>query len=651
VAEVSFLRRLVRLRRMCVLAAVAVSVTGCVGMPGSGPVGEFPASSASSAPDVNFIGPFPAGPQPGESPQEIVQGFLFASASYPTYPLIAPQYLVSSARNTWNPGFAVTVFSKLLPPQVQLAKASRKSAQQATVTESGTVQASFDGSGQYVSALSQGAAAGAYTFELVKVAGQWRITNPPDYRMVTTDIFPLFYKAQDLYFFDPQDQVLIPDSVFVPLGVTAEQLLGNLVGALTADPKTPWLEGAADTEFTELPPGTKVQNVLTAGSTVTVNLTDPQPRADADNLKLFAAQLVWTLAGSTASLPNIQSVEIEVNGQPWAPSGPACPGARSQILQTQAAYDCFNPYPSSPTSFYYTDGGQAWARCGTESQALNGLVGAVVPVVARTGGLSDQQCGDGSGSYIREQVTVQPSIQPPSLPAASMVAVSPDGKYLAIVSPGKDAVYIGTISGDAVSFPRRARLTGSGITALSWDRDNDLWVAQNGDIQMLSATGGAAVQVDFDGQVSDLAVAPDGVRIAFVAQIGNLPPGLYLAAIGGGQESGVQLGAPRAHLEIKSAASIGPGLSDPTSFAWYDADNLIVLNDEPGGNTLWEVPVDGQQAQQLTAAPSDTTSIAADGPSNVLVAGVSGNGLAVSTGLEGLWYQLGNPGSDPAYPG
>ena len=120
--------------------------------------------------------------------------------------------------------------------------------------------------------------------------------------MLPTEDFPLFYKAQDLYFFDPEDQVLVPDSVFVPLGATVSQLLTDLVNSLTAGPKTPWLASAADTE---LPPGTSVQQQVTNdGSTVTVNLTfgktvTPSPR----QLELFAAQLVWTLTGPLAGQP------------------------------------------------------------------------------------------------------------------------------------------------------------------------------------------------------------------------------------------------------------------------------------------------------------------------------------------------------------
>jgi Lipoprotein LpqB beta-propeller domain/Sporulation and spore germination len=644
------------LRRMCVLAAVVASVTGCVGMPSGGPAGEFTAGPQNTTQDVNLIGPYPAGPLPDGSPSQVVQGFLLASASYPYYK-VADQYLVSSAITNWTPGWAVRVFNPLsVPKSAELSKAGRHGTEQASVDVTGVVQASYDGSGQYVSAQGQGQAEPGYLFRLVKVGGQWRIMNPPDYRMLLVEDFSLFYKAEDLYFFDSGGHVLIPDSVFVPLGVTSSQLLDNLVSALSEGPKTPWLENAADTEF---PAGANGDNddvlsVSPEGTYVTVNLGGPVAR-DAKQLPLIAAQLVWTLTGSPASsLPNIQSVELEINGQPWTPREPPCKGGRTPgVYQTRAAYECFNPYPSSSTSFYYTDGGQAWARCGSEAWAASqGMIGLVVPVVSRTGGLSIGQCSSSAASFVHEQSTAPPSTQPQSLPAASMVAVSPDRKYLAIVSPGGDALYIGKISGDAVSFPRRARLTGTGITALSWDRSDDLWVAKSGDVLMIQASGGRPIQVQVaGGNVTDLSVAPDGVRIAYISQNAGLLPALYLAAIGGGQQGTGELRGATASQSISDVAAIGPGITDPASLAWYDADDLIVLNDAATGNTLWEVPVDGQQAQAVANPPGNATSITADGTANVLVAGVSGNALWVSTGLEGPWYPLGNPGANPAYPG
>ena len=646
--------RLKGLRRMCVLAAVVVSVAGCVGMPSNGPSEEFSSAPQSSAPDQvgevpsGQVGVVPSGPQAGENPSQIVQGFLTASASYPTYD-IAQEYLLGSAVKGWNPGFAVTVFSNLIVPDwTPGAKASRNGSPQASVDVQGPVQASFNGSGQYyVSAQSQGQSAGAWNFNLTKVNGQWRITNPPNYRMLPSSAFSLFYKAQDLYFFDPQDQVLVPDSVFVPLGATVSQLIENMVGGLAQDPKTPWLAGATDTE---LPAGTKVAQVTTDGATVTVNLSGNVAKADPKQLQLFAAQLVWTLTGASISPLTIQSVVLELNGQPWTPHSAPCPDGRTPAAeQTKAAYECFNPYPSSPTSFYYVDRGQSWARCGSESLGLQGYIGSVEPLVGHAGAFTRPDC---AGETVHEAYPGLPALQPPTLPAASMAAVSPDGEYLAIVSAANGDVYVGSLSGQASSFSAKPRLTGGGVTALSWDRNDDLWVAQNGDIAMLPATGKSAVPVAFDGSVSDLSVAPDGIRIAFTAQLAGSPgPGIYLAAIGGGTQSSGQLGSAGTHLSIRTYASIGPDLGRPSSLAWYDADDLIVLNDAGTGSTLSEVPVDGQQAQALQVTPPDVISITADGPANVLVAGLSGNNLAVSTSLEGPWYQLGEPGQAPAYPG
>src|ERR1051326_1103868 len=121
-ADLSRLSRLsAGLRRMCVLAAAVASVAGCVGMPSNGPTQELSASPQSSVPDGNLIGPFPSGPQPGADPSHIVQGFLIASASYPTY-TVAQQYLAAPAVKTWRPGSAVTVFSKLVPTSAPVPK-------------------------------------------------------------------------------------------------------------------------------------------------------------------------------------------------------------------------------------------------------------------------------------------------------------------------------------------------------------------------------------------------------------------------------------------------------------------------------------------------------------------------------------------------
>jgi Lipoprotein LpqB beta-propeller domain/Sporulation and spore germination len=643
-------KRLVRrwraVRQLSVVAAVVACVAGCVGMPDGGPPAEFGANAQATQPSALSIAPIPSQPQPGATPSQIVHGFLVASASGPSYAEIARQYLADSAAKAWNPGTSVTVFSGLDTVPEAVTSAGRHGPQQTVVDVSGVEQATFDGSGQYVWAQRQSQSFGRYPFNLAKVDGQWRITNPPRYRMLTATEFPLYYQAQDLYFFDPDDEVLVPDSVFVPLDIPPQALVKNLVEALIQGPRTAWLQDATDTDV--FPAGTAVLGVALSGPEAVVNLGGAIARADPRVLAHISAQLVWTLTGlPVGASSSIQSVELEINGAVWTPSASLCPAGRgpsSLPTQTQADYECDNPYPAAPASFYYVGGGQAWSRCGAESQARQGSIGLVVPVVARTGDFSSAQCANG---FAQEGSAPQPPAQSRSLPAMSMAAVSPDGKYLAVVSPGKDALYIGTRSGDATSFPATPRLVGSDITALSWDRNDELWVVQGGGIFVVPI-GGKPAPVTFGGEnVTDLSVAPDGVRIAVVVQNGPNTE-LELAAINSG---GQPVGRPSLQVSLTPGAPLGPGITHPVSLTWYDADDLIVLDAAAGGPTLWEVPVDGQQAVEQPPPPANAVSITADSAANALVAGLTGGELAVSAVPEGPWTTLNNPGQDPAYPG
>ncbi len=642
-----------RARRVAaVVAAVAAvaSVAGCVGMPNSGPPGSATAVQASALPDLN-TGLFAAAPTPGAQPWEIVQGFLTASASYPI-DAVALAYLASKK---WDPAWSVTVFSTFnVPHHADIRSAGKHGGKRATVDFSGPVQAAFNATGQYVSAKDQVQKAGAYAFQLVQVNGQWRISNPPDYRIIPAWEFPLAYKAEDLYYFAPTGHVLVPDSVFVPLGTSPEQLVKTLVTALTADPQTPWLQqGVAVTKF---PRGTKVLGVTLDGPAVTVNLGGTaMAKASYAQLEEVSAQLVWTLTGSQASPSTIQSVELEIDGRPFTPATSVCRVDQSQsTFQKLAAFGCDNPYPSAPTSFSYVDLGQAWLRCGSEAQVQQEQIGPVVPLEGRDGTLAGTGCP--ASGFVSINSPAAPAAQITSLPAMSLLAVSPDGKDVALVSAGRDDLYIGTLSGRAVQFPRTPRWNAPDITALSWDRNDNLWLVEQNSIYMVSASGGKPAQVaEFAGMVTDLSVAPDGVRIAIIVQDGTGSQ-LELAAvnpsgIASEQPASGDIGTPSAHPYLSQAVPLGPNITDPTSLTWYDADNLLVLDHASGGNTLWEVPVDGQQATGPQLTPPGAVSIAADGAGNALVAGLSDGRLAVSTGLSVQWQPLlDQPGQDPAYP-
>ncbi len=631
--------------RAAVVIAAAASVAGCVSMPNSGPPGSATAVQATTVPDLNS-GLFAAAPTPGAPPWEIVLGFLTASASYPV-DAVALTYLAS---RKWDPAWSVTVFNTFnVQHHADIRSVGKHGAKRATVEFSGPVQAAFNATGQYVSAKDQVQKAAAYAFQLVQVNGQWRISNPPDYRIIPAWEFQLVYKAQDLYYFDPADHVLVPDSVFVPLGTSPAQQARTLVTALTNDPQTPWLQqGVAHTRF---PRGTTVLGVTVDGPAATVNLGGTaMVKASWKQREQVSAQLIWTLAGSQASPSAIQSVELEIDGTPFTPSSSLCDVDQSQsAFQKLSAFECYDPYRSAPTSFSYVEQGQAWLRCGSEKQAQQGAIGPVLPLVGRDGVLTGPQCP--AGGFVQTNSTAAPPAQAASLPAMSMLAISPDGKDVAFVSSDHDALYIGTLSKHVVQFPRAPRWAAPDITAISWDQSDNLWVVEGGGVYMVSADGKPTAVTGAGGTVTDLSVAPDGVRVALIVQGAAGGSQLELAAINPSGVAGEQptSGPPSAHPYISQAAPLGPNITDPMSLTWYDTDNLLVLDHSSGGNTLWEVPVDGQQATSQLP-PEGAISITADGAANALVAGLSDGALAVSTGLGVQWQDLSQSGSNPVYP-
>jgi Lipoprotein LpqB beta-propeller domain/Sporulation and spore germination len=656
------------LRRACGLVAVAValagSVAGCVNMPDNGPMGAISATPQSTAAAGNFIEPFPSAPSPGEKPTDIVNGFLVASADYPVNKTIATAYLTSSAVKTWAPTWSVTVFKQ--PPMTtevgQDASPGPSDVTHTVVEATGSVQSAFNGSGQFVSTLNKDRSENSWAFRLVKVDGQWRIDNPPKFRLLDVSQFQDYYKAQDLYFVNPsitpgaQDLALVPDSVFVPVGTLATDLATNLVTALL--PNTAgqsegnnWLQSAVST----FPLTTKLISVQLAGTTAVVNLGGLS-NATPTEREQVSAQLAWTLATprGVGPPPAIQSVELELNGKPWPPPKSIC--GVSQIrspVQTQATYPCYNPYPSQPSGFSFTDHGQVWWRCAAETRAQQGYVGQVFSVLPVTGSESAPSCGD----YVLENSTATPppTSLPPEYGTPSLTAISPDGNYLAYYSPDAKKIFIRPMSAGAKAKPRQVQgAGGSGVTALSWDNNDDLWIAQNGDVYLAPLNQNASQVDTAPANVIDLSVAPDGVRVAFVVP-GASPSQTQVqlaAIITIADQSPPSPKTPTEEtITLGATVQVGPDLTHPDTLTWYDADNLIVLAGGTSSMKLAEVPVDGQDSSDAQQAPPGAISVTADGDQNALVVGLDNNHLAISAGLEGPWQTLSVQGENPAYPG
>ena len=85
--------------------------TGCATIPSSGPVGSAPIPAPPAGGGVSGGGLIVEGPQPGWTPEQVVSGFLLASASFAHYHGTAREYLTPGASRLWRPGAQVTILA------------------------------------------------------------------------------------------------------------------------------------------------------------------------------------------------------------------------------------------------------------------------------------------------------------------------------------------------------------------------------------------------------------------------------------------------------------------------------------------------------------------------------------------------------------
>jgi Lipoprotein LpqB beta-propeller domain/Sporulation and spore germination len=581
------------------VTALALLVAGCVTVPTSGHVQAVNVTQGNAGGGQNYLQPIPVAPGRNWTPEQIVSGFLAANASFANDHAVAREYLVPGASRNWHPGLAVTVFSQISSTPVPLPDGANGSHQTKTTTivqVSGTVLGTLANSGQYSSSShSQGTT--EEKFVLVQQAGQWRISSLPNEVLLSQSDFQHVYQPRNIYFFDPGQQTLVPDPVYVPEEATPADLVKQLLRVVMATP-TGWLRNAVQTAF---PAGSKVLSVSLDGGTAVVNLGGAATRASEDKLHQMSAQLLWTLAGSSSDEPAIQSVELEINGTAWS-------GGQDNPVQQISAYSTYVPSGPPHASFYYTDSHGAVRSLSGSAQA-NAPQGAPVPG------------GAGAGNFPLTQV-----------------AVSPDGRYVAGL--GAAGLYTGILASKSTLA---LRVDGGSFGSLSWDMHDDLWAVQDGQVWMAPGRGGASLQVTTmlspGEKVTALKVAPDGVRCAMLVS-GPGGSQLLLAAIAG---SGQQ-------AYIGEAVPISPDNLNFTSLTWYDANHVLALRDPSGHPVLDEVAINGGNITAIPA-PSGITSITAYGPSNPLVAGLSSGQMTTVATPGGLWSGVVGAGHFPAYPG
>lgn len=274
-----------------VLVAVAVLASGCVRLPVSGPVvAESGETSRTTMPGTYYV---PSGPQPGESPTDIVRHFMEAMTATPLQTGVAREFLTDDAAAAWEPDRETVTYAGALRPtggtevRLRLPEANR-----------------LDRGGTWLGELA--GPSSVLGFPMARVEGEWRIADAPDALVVPETWFEDRFRPVSLYFFDPEAEILVPEPVFVPDG---EQLATTLVRRLLDGPR---VRGVSRTF---LPPDASLGLSVTVSRTGLAEVAlqgGGRSVADPEVASLLLTQLGWTLRQD----PTIESFRLLVGGEP-----------------------------------------------------------------------------------------------------------------------------------------------------------------------------------------------------------------------------------------------------------------------------------------------------------------------------------------------
>jgi hypothetical protein len=430
---------------ICLLAA------GCATIPSSSPpqiISETPPASEAPNSDLRYGAIVP---QPGEQPEDIVRDFLRVGGSYERDHARARAYLTDEGSRAWDDEVRATVLDD--SPYLEVQQGG------STVHMRAQQQGRVEADGSYVA----GRAPFPYTFQLEKVNGEWRISNPPDGVLLEASTFATAFRSYNVYFLDSTRTRVVPDVRW--FAAAGEALPSQLVTAIEEGPSA-WLAGAVESDLED---STLQINVEQGSDRVRVYLTGQGDGADTLPDGAFA-QLVWTL-----NQLGVGGVEVYVDGRQVQPRN-----APPRTLHRLSDWRGFDPesLPAS-TLGYFIKNGSVWT---TDDAPLVGPAGR-----------------PGYG--------------------ATSAALSTDGRSLAVVrraTQGGRTLFVGTTAG------LRPTVSGRTLTAPTWaSAVDEVWTVRDGRDVLLVPTRGSATRVvaplDGVGPVRALRLSRDGSRVAVVA--------------------------------------------------------------------------------------------------------------------------------------
>ncbi|GAA4988477.1 LpqB family beta-propeller domain-containing protein [Actinopolymorpha pittospori] len=562
-------------------------VTGCASVPVDGPVrfesmGTHEATQTSLPVLVN-------GPDPSDSAQQVARGFLDAMASYQAGQPVARKYLSPAVSERWQPTRVLIYDSATLP--LAEPKPGHVVIDVPKVGDLGV-------NGDWTSARPGQKL--AIDLGMTKVDGQWRVGKPPDALVMSIYNFQREYQRYNLYFFDPEFEILVPDPIYLPIRGHVETLLVN---ALLRGPSK-WLRPAVRSAF---PDGTTLAapSVSVERQVATVDL-DPKVDGLYDPQRRYLlAQLTWTLD----QIPQVKRVAVTVGRAQFSVSGVGSTTDREHW----ATYD---PQVATAAQGAYALSGDRVVIIGANS---------LVPVSSLAGRKISARSI--AVSVVGERGSAQP-LDPDTKGSADWLAtVSADGRQVMVY-------------GSQANKPR-VIWQGENILEPSWDRYSKVWLVDRnaGHARIVAVDSQQAVPVAAPGlsgnDVRALKVSREGARVAALVQRG----GRTVLVVGR-----VERGEG---VAVRGLRELPLPMTSMTDLAWSDLDRVTVVGADgqaPPRATI--VSVDGYEVDPLTGPDSSAVAAA---PGQPLILGGT-DGALHREDKTYMWSRRGE-GTCPAYPG
>jgi len=323
------------MRRSLLVGTVAIAaLTGCAGIPQSGPIRIGHGLPAVAGAGVANIPVVPPGPQVGASPTDLVSGFLTAAVDLS----VARTFLASGT--SWVSGSSITTYN-------DPATVVRTARNTVTVTAQRVGVISPRGTFR----LSPGTMHIGFT--VVRRDGQWRIRHLPSGVLLSTDEAERSLQPAAVYYLNRTAARLVPDPVLVS---PQQPGLATLLIRDLIDGPNPQLAPAVTTA---VPQGTTLLGPVpvSASGVAEVNLSSQARDIVSSQLDRLSAQIVWTLR----QMSSVSAVRLLADGTPLTSREVAS-------VQNVRSWQQFDP--SAPP----TSSGALLAR-GTTAVSL----GAVVP--------------------------------------------------------------------------------------------------------------------------------------------------------------------------------------------------------------------------------------------------------------------------------